>query len=184
MNGILLAVTALAAVNPPRIRLGVPESEDLRARAAALLPGALIGLAAAVGLAVLSGPLLDALEITPETFRIAAGLVAAVAGIRSLVWTRPAGEPQFEDWRAALWPVAFPRVLTPEVAAFALTAGSLEGVLPTAGGLAVALGALAGLGEVRRTERTDGFLRWLGAVLAMILVAAAVFLMIDGIRDV
>jgi small neutral amino acid transporter SnatA (MarC family) len=184
MNGILLAVTALAAVNPPRTRLGIPETGDGRARGIPLVLGVIIALAAATAAAWLSGPLLDALEVTPETFRIAAGLVAAVAGIRSLVWTRPAAEPVAGGTAAALWPVAFPRAFTPEVAALALTAGSIEGVAPAAAALAAALAVLAVLGGIRRSQLADGVLRWAGTLLAMLLVMSAAFLMIDGIRDV
>lgn len=184
MSTILLALAAMAAVNPPRTRLAVPEAGDRRARLPELAAGTLLGLGVAGSLALLSGPLLEWLSVTPETFRIAAGLVLAITGLRSLVWPRPSEEPELPGLRAALWPVAFPRVLTPEVAALALTAGSIEGVGPTVAWLAAAGVALVLLGVGRRGPVADGVLRWTGTLLAMLLVAAAAFVMIDGIRDV
>ena len=183
MNPILLVATALAALNPARTRLGVPEAGD-RARPFPIVAGTAAGLVVAIGLAAVSGPFLDVLEVNPETFRIAAGLVLAVAGLRSIVWPRPAEEPELGGRRAAVWPVAVPRVLSPEVAALALTAGSIEGVAVTAAALAAAGGALVLLGLVARRPVADGVLRWAGSILAVLLVVAAAFVMIDGIRDV
>jgi len=184
MNGILLAVTALAAVNPFRLRGGVPEGPSGTARLGPLVGGAALGLAVLIGLAVASGPFLEAIEVTPETFRIAAGLVAVAAGIRTVVRPEPGEEPESPGWRAALWPVAFPRVVSPEAAALALTAGSIEGVGATTVVLAASLVVLVALGAVTRSGRAVAVLRWLAGLTGVLLVAAGVFLMIDGIRDV
>jgi hypothetical protein len=75
-------------------------------------------------------------------------------------------------------------VLSPEVAALALTAGSIEGVGPAAAAFAVAGGVLVILGAVPRRAVADGVLRWAGSILAVLLVVGAAFVMIDGIRDV
>ena len=184
MNGFLLAITALAAVNPFRLRGGVPEDPAGRARLGPLVGGAALGLAALAALAVLSGPFLDAIEVTPETFRIAAGLVIVAGGIRTVVRPDPGEEPELPGWRAALWPVAFPRVVSPESVALAVTAGSLEGAGATIVVLAAALLVSAALGIVARTPRAASVLRWLAGLTGVLLVAAGVFLMIDGIRDV
>jgi small neutral amino acid transporter SnatA (MarC family) len=184
MNGILLGLGYLAAVNPPRTRLGLPEGPGRRADAAMVGLGAVIALGVVLGIGWASGPVLDALQITPETFRIAAGAVALVAGLAALWKSRPGAEPALDGWRAAIWPVAFPRLLAPEVAALALTTGSKEGVTATVVAAAVALVTVVALAGVRRTEMGDGVLEWTGRLLAMALVAVGVFLMIDGISDV
>ena len=183
MNGIFLVVTALAAINPARTRLGLPES-GLRARMGPLSTGGLIALVALAGLAALSGPLLEALEVTPETFRIAAGFVLLVAGVRSLLRPRPVEEPELDGWRAAVWPVAFPRLFTPEAVAFAVAAGASDGVGGAALALVIGIAAVVALGLVERRPVVDGVLRWTGTLLAVLVVLAATFLMIDGIRDV
>jgi small neutral amino acid transporter SnatA (MarC family) len=184
MNGMLLAVAALAAVNPFRLRGGMPEEPSGRARLGPLVGGAVFGLAALAGLALASGPFLDAIEVTPETFRIAAGLVVVAAGIRTVLRPDPGGEPELPGWRAALWPVAFPRVVSPEAVALAITAGSIEGAGATTVVLAAALLVTVALGVVARTPGAASLLRWLAGLTGVLLVAAGVFLMIDGIRDV
>jgi small neutral amino acid transporter SnatA (MarC family) len=184
MNGVLLGLAYLAAVNPARTRLGLPEAATRRADPAVTALGSVVALGAILGLAWLSGPLLEALEITAETFRIAAGLVGVVAGIAALWRAHPGDEPALSGWRAALWPVAFPRLLAPEVAALALTTGSKEGVPATVAAAAAVLAVVVVLAPLRRVGVTDGALAWVTRLLAMLLVAAGVFLMIDGIRDV
>ncbi len=183
MNGIFLVVTALAAINPPRTRLGLPET-DLRARMGPVSAGSVLAFGALVGLTALSGPLLDALEVTPETFRIAAGFVLLVAGVRSLLRPRPVEEPELEGWGAAVWPVAFPRLFTPEAVAFAIAAGASDGVAGAVIALGTGIVGVILLGMVERRPVADGVLRWTGTLLAVLVVLAATFLMIDGIRDV
>ncbi|MDX1690610.1 MAG: hypothetical protein R3290_06275 [Acidimicrobiia bacterium] len=184
MNGLLLGLALVAAVNPPRTRTGLPETTTGRARLPVLLLGSGIALAVVAGLAWWSGPLLDALDVSPETFRIAAGLVAGIAGLRSIIRTSPGAEPELPGLRSAVWPVAFPRLVAPEVVALAITAGSEDGVTGTVAAAAVAFAALAALGPLRRGAVTDGALRWAGAVLGMVLVVIGAVLMIDGVREV
>lgn len=184
MNGILLGLAYLAALNPARTRLGLPEAPTRRADPAVTALGSVVALGAILGLAWSSGPLLEALEITPETFRIAAGLVGVVAGIAAVWRAHPGDEPVLSGWRAALWPVAFPRLVAPEVAALALTTGSKEGVPGTFAAAAVVFAIFVALAPVRRAGVPQGAWAWIGRMLAVVLVAVGVFLMIDGIRDV
>lgn len=184
MNGWLLGLAYLTAVNPLRTRLGLPEGEAQRVDPVVAGLGALLAWGVVAVIAWISGPVLEVLEITPETFRIAAGLVVLVAGVGELLRPRPGLEPVLAGWRAAVWPVAFPRLLSPEVAALALTTGSAEGVVPTVIAAGVALGAVAALAPLERADVSDRVLEWTGRVVAVLLVAVGVFLMIDGIRDV
>lgn len=184
MNAVLLCLAYLTAVNPPRTRLGLPEEDDGRGRVRVAAAGAAIAWAILAAASWLSGPLLKALEITPETFRIAAGLVAVAAALVALFAPRPAAEPELTGMRAALWPVAFPRLFAPEVAALAVTTGSLDGVAAGAVASGVALAAVVALAAARRTGPADRTLMWAGRMLAMLLVAVGIYLMIEGIRDV
>ena len=124
------------------------------------------------------------MEITPETFRIAAGLVAVFAGGWAFVASVPATEPPLGGWRDGLWPIAYPRILAPEVLLLAMAAATQNGVAATTTAAAAAVGVLAALGAVRSTERTTRLLVATGRVLAVLLVVAGIFLMVDGIRDV
>ncbi len=141
--GFLLLAFA-AAVNPCRTRLALPASR------AAVALGSLIALAAGAALGGCGSVLLDALDVSPESFRLAAGLVLALEGLRALVVPRPAEEPELAGLGAALVPVAFPILLQPGVVVLALAAGG-DGVAGEAvGALAVAL-LLVGLAGVSRS---------------------------------
>lgn len=184
MNGILLIVAYLGGCNPARSRLAVPEAEDRRARPGVLAAGSLVAFGAVAALAGWSGPILEALRISPETFRLAAGITAGLTAALFLVSPRPASEPELAGGRAALWPVAFPRLFTPVIAALALSTGASDGVPGSLIGAAVALGILNVLGAIPRRELPDRVLLWAGRMTSVALVLAAVFLIVDGIRDV
>lgn len=184
MNGILLGIAYLAAVNPLRTRLGLPEHEGGRAKMGVLVMGALLALGGVLALAGGSQSLLEALEVSPETFRLAAGIVISVAAMVTLARPRPADEPEAEGWMAAVWPVFYPRLLAVEVVALALTTGTKEGVAATLAAAGVAFGLTIALGAIRRTGFADRVLLHTGRLVVVLLVIVAVFLMVDGIRDV
>jgi multiple antibiotic resistance protein len=180
----LLVAAYLAASNVARTRLGAPEGETGRARPGALAGGALLAFGVVAALAGWSGPLLRFFEITPETFRIGAGFVAAIAGGVVLAAPRPAAEPVPRGWRAALWPVAFPLLAGPELLALAVATGSQEGVGVTLGAVALALAALLALGFLPRRPLPDRVLVWASRMLGAVLLLVAIWLAVDGIRDV
>ncbi|MBN2113649.1 MAG: hypothetical protein JW785_05915 [Acidimicrobiia bacterium] len=184
MTAGLLAAAYVAAFNVARTRLGVPEDEGGRARPGVLAGGALLVLGVVAALAAASGPLLRVLEITPETFRIAAGFAGVIAAAVVLVMPRPAAEPLPRRWRAAVWPVAFPLLLGPEVLALAVATGSQEGVAATVAAAAGALVALFVLGFLPRRPLPDRVLVWASRVLGAVLLLVALWLAVDGIRDV
>jgi small neutral amino acid transporter SnatA (MarC family) len=180
----LLVIAYLAAVNPARTRLGVPGTGRGRAHLPALAGGSLLALGLVAALAGWSGPLLRALEITPETFRIAAGIAAMLAGAYVLMVPRPAAEPVPAGGWAALWPVCFPLLAGPEVMALAVATGTGEGVTATLAGVATALAVLLLLGLVPRRPPADRVLLWASRVLGLLLLIVGVWLAVDGIRDV
>ena len=184
MNPGLLAAAYLAVVNVARTRLGLPEDGRGRARFGVAAAGAALAFGALAALAGWSGPLLRSLEITPETFRIAAGIALLVAGVGAMAVPRPAAEPPARGWRAALWPVAFPLILGPEVMALAVSTGTQEGVAATLWAGGAALAVLLGLGTLPRRPLPDRVLLWASRLLATMLVAVGVWLVVDGIRDV
>lgn len=184
MNLAMLVVAFLAALNPFRGRLGMPDAASGRVRSVPVSLGLLIGGAVLVSLALVSGPLLSGLRVTPETFTIAAGLVAVLAGAWALGYPEPAREPEPVGWLSAVWPVAVPRVIAAETIVMAIAVGSREGVAAVAVGAAVALGCLAALGAFARGPITDRVMSWLSRTTAALLILVGVYLMIEGIRDV
>jgi small neutral amino acid transporter SnatA (MarC family) len=180
----LLVAAYLAACNVARTRLGVPEDGAGRARSGVLTGGAVLAFGAVAALAGFSGPLLRALEITPETFRIGAGFIAVIAAAVVLAVPRPTAEPVPRSWRAAIWPVAFPLLAGPEVLALAVATGSQEGVPATLAAAGAALAGLVALGFLPRRPLPDRVLVWASRLLGAVLLLVGIWLAVDGIRDV
>jgi hypothetical protein len=155
----------LATANWGRVALAAQGARaDRRAVAAAVLAGAALVVAAIL----LADPLLDALAISPESFRVAAGIVVGAAGLRTLVWPRAPGGP-------------FAVVLvTPELTTLAISFGADESA-----GRALAAAALALLPallayQARRPETSALAAQFLAALAIVVAIALAV----SGIRDV
>jgi small neutral amino acid transporter SnatA (MarC family) len=185
-SGWLWAAVLLLALNPARAAFAIPRAGRSRptvvgvAAAGGVLGGLAVCAAAATG-----SPLLDALDVSDPSFRIAAGIVAALAGTADLFRRPPPPEPALAGWRAALVPVAIPAVARPALLVLALGAGADEGVLVSAGAMAIGVALLTGLVVAWPGEGPGGrVLRWTGRVLAAGLVAAGVVLAVDGVLDV
>jgi small neutral amino acid transporter SnatA (MarC family) len=170
----LLLLGFVAAANPCRARLVLP-----RHRIAVAL-GALAALAVGAGLVALGRPLVDALDVSAESFRLAAGVVLAVEGARTLVWPRPAAEPELPGLGAALVPVAFPILLQPGVVVLALAAGGDRVEWSGVAALAVALALVDAADALPSHPLLVPGARVVGAV--EILVGAA--LAISALNDV
>ena len=120
------------------------------------------------GATLLADSLLDALSISPESFRIAACIVLGATGVRTIIWPRTEPGP-------------FPAVLiTPELATLALSFGADE---PSGKVLAAAIPAFLLLPlAYRARRRTSSALA--AQFLAALQIVVAVALGIAGIRDV
>ena len=176
----------MLALNPARAAFGVPRAgrspRDVLGLAAA---GGLIGGLAVCVAAAAGDPLLDLLDVSEPSFRVAAGVVAALAGVADVFRRPPAPEPALPGWRAALVPVAIPVVARPALVVLALAAGAEQGVLLSAAAMALAVALLTGLVAGWPSEGPSGrALRWAARVLAVGLVACGVLLTIDGILAV
>lgn len=157
-----LVAAFLAVTNAGRVgvaRLDAPHSPVLP-----LVAGFVLVAAAAV----LAGELLDLLAISPESFRIAAGLVLAATGLWALVGPLTHTGP----FVAAL--------VTPELALLAVSAGADE---PTVEVLAAAALALVVVALACVAPRRD-LLVPAARFLAALQVIVAVALVVSGVRDV
>jgi small neutral amino acid transporter SnatA (MarC family) len=142
-----VVVFVIAAANPMRAALALlPRSPaELRSLTIAVGIGSAVVTLAAWGLAVVSGPVLDGLDISPESFRVGGGIVIAIGGAR-MVTLGPSEWPDLvPSWATALVPVAFPVLLAPELVAASIGLGADEGAGPVllAAALAAVLGTLA-----------------------------------------
>ena len=154
----------LAATNAGRVALA-REAENPRPGSAALALLAGFGLVAVA--VAFANDLLDGLSISPESFRVAAGLVVGAAGIRTLVWPHPASGPF-----AAI-------LVTPELACLAVSFGADEGTWRVLAAAAVALPFLIAAVVVPRGPMVLAaqFLAALGLVVGVALI-------VSGVRDV
>jgi small neutral amino acid transporter SnatA (MarC family) len=185
-SGWLWAAALLLALNPCRAAFAVPRAgRSLRAVAGLAVAGGMIGGLVVCAAAAAGDPLLDALDVSEPSFRIAAGTVAVLAGAGDLFRPTPAPEPALAGWRAALIPVAIPAVARPALAVMALGAGADRGVLVGVGAMAMGVALLTGLAVGWPTEGPGGRgLRWASRLLAAALVACGVTLAVDGVFDV
>jgi small neutral amino acid transporter SnatA (MarC family) len=155
----------LATTNAGRIAVAAQERRaGRRSFAAAIAAGAGVVVAGALA----ADPLLEALDVSPESWRIAAGIVLGAAGVRTIIWPAPAPPP-------------FAAVLvTPELAAVAVSFGADD---PTGKVLAAAAVALLAGAVAYRTRRrsTSALIAQLLAALQIVIAAA---LAVAGIRDV
>jgi hypothetical protein len=160
-----LAAGFLATTNAGRVALAsTVERPRPRTVAAALLLG--FGVVAAAVL--FAADLLDGLAINPESFRIAAGMVLAATGLRTIIWPQPVPGPF-----AAI-------LVTPELVLVALSFGADESTARALSAAAVSIPvvALAALKPVRwPATRAAQFLAALQLVVAVALV-------VSGVRDV
>lgn len=183
MNGVLAVVAAIAVLNPPRTRLGLPADDgraDLRRSFAGIVIGGLVLLGVGAG----AGAVLDSLRISPETYRIAAGFVLVIVAGWMLFFPIPTDEPDPGGAWDLVWPVGFPRVVSPEMLTLALTMGASDGVGTLAASLAVALGSLGALAVVPTGPVMTRLLAAVGRVVAVVLVLVGIWLAIEGIREV
>lgn len=154
-----------AVTNAGRVALAREEEEPSRLTVAiALVAGALLAIVATV----FATDLLDALTISPESFRIAAGVVLLVTAIRTLFLPRASTGP----FTAVLF--------TPELAAISLSFGADEPTGKVLGAAAITIPFLvfAGLAKVPMPPAL------LAQLLAGLQVVVAIALAISGMRDV
>lgn len=185
-SGWLWVAVLVLALNPARAAFAIPRAgRSPRTAVGVAALGGVIGGLVVCAAAAAGGPLLEALDVSEPSFRIAAGGVAALAGAADLFRRPPRPEPALPGRRAALIPVAIPVVARPVLLVLALGAGAERGVLVSAGAMAMGVALLTGLAAASPTEGSRArALRWTGRLLAAALVACGVILALDGVLDV
>lgn len=178
MTSTLIAF--LMACNPANATsaLGHDRRTD---RPVPLVVGTTVAIAVVVALAVASQPILDLLGLNLGTYRVGAGVVIAVAGLRYLIVgsPKPAEEPA-TDFRLGGY-IFFPTLTTPGSVVLAVSAGVEHGAAVTsvAAAACIILGAV-GVYQRRRmpVALTAALVRLLGAGGVVI----GVGLVVDGIK--
>jgi len=169
MSLLLAVILLIVTVNPPRRRAELGEGRRVVATGAALT------LVALMVLGGLGEWLLDGLDITAPTFRVAVGLVLLVRGAVDLI--RAPAAP-IEPPGGAVIPVFFPVLFRPELGLVAVSVAADAGLGPMVVG--AALGLTLVVGAVARLDRPR-YQRALGMVFSTALMVLAVDRVIDGV---
>ena len=177
MRPILLLVVA---VNPAAVAVALWDRERWRPVAAA----AAVTATVVVVLAALSGPLLDALDVSPPSFQVATALVVGLSAARTLAAGTPrvAGEGPPSGWGRVLSPLLFPVLLTPAVVVAGISTATIDGL-----GLAIA-GTIVGLGlaATAAVVAKGRDLPWVAAMrfVAALAIVLAIALAVDGVKTI
>ena len=185
-SGGLWVIALVLALNPARAAFGIPRAgRSQRTIVGVAGVGGLIGGLAVFAAGIAGGPLLDALDVSEASFRIAAGVVAALVGAGDLFRRPPGPEPALPGWRAALVPVAVPLVARPALLVMALGAGADRGAGIGAAAMVIAVALLTALVAWGQAEGAAGrVLRWASRLLGAALIACGAILTVDGVLDV
>jgi small neutral amino acid transporter SnatA (MarC family) len=181
-----LALIFLAAVNPPAVAIVAAKrglDADPRLRWLVPLLGAALAGAILLALALAADSLLDALDIAPESFRVAAGIVMGASGT-FVVWSgRASGEGEAAGLRAAVFPLALPLLAGPAGLIAAISYGADDGAGKTIGAAVIAVAAGAALVAWRPAKGAAAF-DATGRILGALLVVFASALAVSGVRDI
>lgn len=170
-------LTMIVAVNPPAA--GLAASRPARRTQGAIAAGfafLLLGTAA-----LLATPALNWLDVAPESFRTAAGIVMAVQG-GSMVWDPTLNYRASHEPRAGLVPLGWPVLANAAVilATMSFAADSANGQVIAVGAIA----AVAGGAGAALPSRFDLSMRGGARLCGAFLVVAAAALIVSGVRDV
>ena len=169
------------AVNPAAVAVALWPRERLPTMGAAAAVAAALGLVAAAG----SGPLLDLLDVSRPTFRVATAVVVGLAGAKGLLVgvrrVTDAGPPPGRGGRVVI-PVLFPVLVTPQLITASVTVGAERGVVLAAVGLlsGLALALLAAVAPPRREVLWRVAARFVSAGAVVLALALAV----DGVKTI
>lgn len=169
MSPTLIALAAVCAANPFRLEACAPVTVGTRRQA--LVVAVAITLTAVGLFVLLSDPILEVLNVSGSSSRIAAGVAVLVVGIRDLFVQPPPPEPALDRWRAGMVPMAFPTLLTPALLILAVSAGEARGAVAAFGiiGAAVTSAGLIVAANVRGTYWRCAAVGSAGAVIGALL---------------
>ena len=174
----LLAV--LLAVNPVAAAVALWPRE----RRLTMAVAAAIAFVIAVLSAVVSGPVLDVLDVTPGTFRVSAAIVLGLASARWLIIgaASVAADGPAEGPGRVVVPLLIPVLVTPQLVMVSISIGADEGVAVVAAGAVAGL-ALGWLAATVTKRHPAGWIAGMRLVAALAM-AVAIALAVDGVKTV
>ncbi len=182
-----LVVIFFAAINPAAVVMAMRAdgtTEDRQRRWQAPLLAAAIALALYAFAAGGAERFLDWLQIEPESFRVAAGVVMATGGVYT-VWFGRWGNHSNDAGgiSGAVFPLGLPLLAGPAGLIAAISYGVDDGAGKTIGAVSVAVVLAAGL-LIARTNKAETMLDALARITGALLVVIAAGLIVSGVRDI
>lgn len=183
MNDYLrLLVVFFAAVNPAAVATAmVAKGAEHESRVPCVI-GAAIAIALFAVAVLVSSSMLDWLQIEPETFRVAAGIVMALGGAYTIWFGRWGIHSDVPGYQTAVFPLALPLLAGPAGLIAALSYSVDDGAGRTLGAVvvSVAIGAMLVAIGPRQAAALDAVARITGGLL----VAIAAGLVVSGVRAI
>lgn len=179
---VILLVAMNAAAIAGRLPQAVATLEPSR-RGAITASGVAIGAVLTGLLALTHEGILDGLEVEAESFRVAAGTIAALGGGWRMIAPRRRA-PGGGGMASTFAPIAFPLMLTPELAALSVSYAADDGIGTTLAAIGVSGGITAAI-AAGLSGRTDAWHEALAAAAARmtgaVLIVVGVGLVVDGV---
>ncbi len=177
---ITAIVMFLVAVNPGAASVAL--ARDWRTdRPGPVAVGTAAAAAVLVALVAFADPSLRALDVNLGTYRLGAGVVLAVSGLRWLAVGAPMGttEPNTDSRLAGF--VFFPTLMTPGAAVLAVSVGAARG-LAVAGVAALVAVVVGGIGVYYRRRVPELLAQSLVRLFGAGGVVIGIILAVDGLR--
>jgi multiple antibiotic resistance protein len=181
-----LLVAFFAAVNPAAVAMATMAKggeEDQRHSWVIAAIGAGVAMVLFLIAVLVSESLLGWLQIEPETFRVAAGIVMAVCGAYTVWFGRWGQHSEEVGWFAGVFPLGLPLLAGPAglIAALSYSVDKGEGRTLGAVAVVVVIGAiLVALRPRNSAPALDAIARITGALL----IAIAAGLVVSGVRAI
>ncbi len=186
-------VVLLAAANPAGVALAYAGAAaiPMAQRAARVIAAALIASSLVALLVLTRGGWLGYLQISPESFDVAAGLVLVIGAGQPLllgsVAGRPSGGGADWSWRAAVAPLALPLLVGPPLLAAAVASAEHEGAAIVLGAAVLVIVATGALTVAARPVTAFARARLLAAftrVTGALSIAIGLGMIVAGVRSV
>ena len=181
-----LLVTFFAAANPAAVAMAMAvkrDDRDARQPWMTAIIGAAVAALLFVVAVLVASSLVDWLQIEPETFRIAAGIVMAVSGAYTIWFGRWGRHTDDVGRLAPVFPLGLPLLAGPAGLMAALSYSVDEGAGQTFGAIVVwiVVGAIL---VVARPPKSGAALDAIARITGALLVAIAAGLVVSGVRAI